>query len=165
MHCHRRCFESFILYYCLCPGQLISFIVLLSVIFFFYVWGSVHHEIYISNCPTSCNNIQFIYICKLLYMFQVVTPLIIRSSYHCIYSIWHYWDHTAACLERDWMGNAVPIQSGSSTVSTTPDSADTVTLAPDDEWFYHLKHVEQFTNINKLYIVTSCWTITDMYYE
>jgi hypothetical protein len=36
------------------------------------------------------NNIQFIYICKLLYMFRVVTALIIRSSYYCIYSIWHY---------------------------------------------------------------------------
>jgi hypothetical protein len=36
------------------------------------------------------NNIQFIYICKLLYMFRGVTPLIIRSSYHCICSICHY---------------------------------------------------------------------------
>jgi len=36
---------------------------------------------------TRCNNIQFIYICKLLYMFRVVFPPIIRSSYHCTYSI------------------------------------------------------------------------------
>ena len=29
---------------------------------------------------------------------------------------------------------------------------------------YHLKHVEQFANINKLYIVASCWIIIDAYY-
>ena len=27
----------------------------------------------VSNCPTRCNNIQLIYICKLLYMFRVVS--------------------------------------------------------------------------------------------
>jgi hypothetical protein len=44
--------------------------------------------------------------------------------------------------------------------------------APDDEWSYHSKHVEQFTNINKLYIVVcacvcvcaSCWTTIDIYF-
>jgi len=35
--------------------------------------------------PTRCNNIQFTYICKLLYMFRLVFPPIISSSYHCIY--------------------------------------------------------------------------------
>jgi hypothetical protein len=44
----------------------------------------------INNCPTRGNKIQFSYICKLLYMFRVVTPFIVRSSYHCICSIWHY---------------------------------------------------------------------------
>jgi len=43
----------------------------------------------VNNYPTRCNNMQLIYICKLLYMFRVVFPPIIRSSYHCIYSIWH----------------------------------------------------------------------------
>ena len=52
----------------------------------FYVQWSVHCVICVNNYPTSCNNIQFIYICKLLYMFQVVSPPIIRSSYYCIYS-------------------------------------------------------------------------------
>jgi hypothetical protein len=46
--------------------------------------------IYVKNRPTRCNNIQCIYICKLLYMFRVVTLLIIRSLYHCICSMWHY---------------------------------------------------------------------------
>ena len=55
----------------------------------FYIQVSVHHEIYASNCLTRCNYIQFIYICKLLHMFQVVSPPIIRSSCHCVHSIWH----------------------------------------------------------------------------
>jgi len=40
-----------------------------------------------------------------------------------------------------------------------PDAVDTVTRVPDDGWRYHSKHVERFTDINKLYIVASCWTI------
>jgi len=42
-----------------------------------------------------------------------------------------------------------------------PDTVDTVIGAPDDGWRYHSKHVEQFANINKLYIVASCWIIID----
>jgi hypothetical protein len=42
-----------------------------------------------------------------------------------------------------------------------PEAVDTVVWAPDDGWRYHPKHVEQFTDINKLYIVSSCWTIID----
>jgi len=45
-----------------------------------------------------------------------------------------------------------------------PDTVDTVIRAPDDGWRYHLKHLEQITDINKLYIVASCWTIIDTYY-
>jgi len=41
------------------------------------------------------------------------------------------------------------------TVSIMPDTLDTVIRAPDDGWRYHLKHVEQFTYINKLYIAAS----------
>ena len=39
--------------------------------------------------PTRCNVTQFIYeyIRKLLYMFRVVLPPIIRSAYNCVYSI------------------------------------------------------------------------------
>jgi hypothetical protein len=36
-----------------------------------------------------CNVTQFIYVWKLLYMFRVVLPPIIRSAYNCIYSIWY----------------------------------------------------------------------------
>jgi hypothetical protein len=43
------------------------------------------------------------------------------------------------------------------------DAIDTVIWAPDDGWRYHPKHVEQFTDINKLYIVAYCWTVIDVY--
>jgi len=39
--------------------------------------------------PTRCNFTQFIYIWKLLYMFRMIPPPIIRSAYNCIYSIWY----------------------------------------------------------------------------
>ena len=40
-----------------------------------------------------------------------------------------------------------------------PHTVDTVIGAPVDGWRYHPKYVEQFTDINKLYIVASCWII------
>jgi len=95
---------------------------------FFYVHCSVHRVICVNNYPTRCNNIQFTYICKLLYMFRVVSPPISRSRQVTV------------------------------TVSIMPD---TVIWAADDGWRYHPKHVEQFADINKLYIVASCWTIID----
>ena len=49
------------------------------------------------------------------------------------------------------------------TVSITPDTVDTVKWAPDDGCRYHPKHVEQFTDINKLYIVASWWIIIGTY--
>jgi len=58
--------------------------------------------------------------------------------------------------------NSVSVQSRSRQVAVIvllmPDAVDTLTWAPDDGWRYHLKHVEWFTDINKLYIVASCWT-------
>ena len=38
-----------------------------------------------------------------------------------------------------------------------PDAVDTVVCAPDDGWWYHPKHVEQFPDINKLCNVASYW--------
>ena len=158
----------------------------------FYVQWSMHRVICVNNCPTRCNNIQFIYICKLLYMFQVVAPSVIRSSHHCIYSIWHYWDnycylswtslHVSGVisthhqelisLHLEYLALLRPLLlpvvnvTGSSRqvavmVSVMPDTVDTVIWAPDDGWRYHPKHVEQFADINKLYIVASFWTIID----
>ena len=45
-----------------------------------------------------------------------------------------------------------------------PYTVDTVLRAPDVGWRYHPKYVEQITDINKLYIVVSCWTVIDTYY-
>jgi len=38
-----------------------------------------------------------------------------------------------------------------------PDAVDTVVCAPDDGWRYHPKHVERFSDINKLCNVASFW--------
>jgi hypothetical protein len=46
-------------------------------------------KLYSNIYPTRCNVTQFIYIWKLLYMFRVVPPPIIRSAYNCVYSIWY----------------------------------------------------------------------------
>jgi len=57
----------------------------------------------------------------------------------------------------------LPVQSLSRQVAVTvvlmTNVVATVTWAPDDGWRYHPKHVEQFTDINKLFIVASWWTI------
>jgi len=50
-----------------------------------YLLFFLKHPVY----PTRCNFTQFIYIWKLLYMFRVVSPPIIKSAYNCIYSIWY----------------------------------------------------------------------------
>jgi hypothetical protein len=68
-------------------------------------------------------------------MFRVVPPPIIRSTYNCIYSIWHLSDRKllpAVC-------------------------------APDDGWRYHRKHIHQFPEINKLCNVASCWIYIRIY--
>jgi len=51
--------------------------------------------------PTRCNVTQFIISGKLLYMFWVVPPPIIRSAYNCIYSIW-YLSHRYCYMLVSW---------------------------------------------------------------
>ena len=51
------------------------------------------------------------------------------------------------------------------TVSIMPDTVDTVLWTPDGRWRCHPKHVERFADINKLYIVASCWTIIDTLHD
>ena len=174
--------------------------------------------------PTRCNVTQFIDIWKLLYMFRVEPPPIIRSTFNCIYSIW-YLSHRYCYLPLSWRNwtssthhqehielylqhlvSVTPLllpaaiveelellhpSSGAhSTVSTVsgichtvtpicrcrgrigaipryrhvavtvwqiPDVVDRVECAPDDGWRYHPKHVEQFTDTNKLCKVAFCW--------
>jgi len=42
-----------------------------------------------------------LHFCKLLYMFRVVTPPIIRSTYNCNYCIWH-WSNCLCYLPLRW---------------------------------------------------------------
>jgi hypothetical protein len=51
--------------------------------------------------PTRCKVTQFICIWKMLYMFRVVLPHIIRSAYNCTYSIW-YLSHRYCYLLLSW---------------------------------------------------------------
>ena len=76
------------------------------------------------------------------YMFQVESPLIIRSTQLYLQRL---------VLVKPLLLPAA-IAAGSSNVLT-----DTVVCAPDDGWRYHPKHVEQFPDINKLCNAASCW--------
>jgi hypothetical protein len=52
-------------------------------------------------------------------------------------------------------------------VRQIPDAVDIVVCAPDDGWKYHPKHVEQFSDINKLCNVAALldiyWNILTMH--
>jgi len=62
--------------------------------------------------------------------------------------------------------NSSTTPAGSSNgVKKIPDVADTVVCAPDDGWWYHPKHVEQFPDINELCNVASCWIYTEYIYD
>ena len=56
----------------------------------FNVRGSVHRESMSIIVQQDATMYSLLYFCKLLYMFRVVTPPIIRSTYNCNYSIWHW---------------------------------------------------------------------------
>jgi hypothetical protein len=56
---------------------------------------------YIVSISNICNVTQFIYIWKLLYVFRLVLPPIIRSAYNCIYSIC-YLSHRYCYLPLSW---------------------------------------------------------------
>ena len=82
------------------------------------------------------------FIWKLLYMFRVVPPSIIRSANKCIY---------------------LPLAADSSNGVTNTRCCRCSLCAPDDGWRYHPKHVEQFPDINKLCKVASCWIYIGIY--
>ena len=55
----------------------------------FYVHGSVHRESVSIIVQQDTTIYSLLYFCKVLYMFRVVIPPIIRSTYNRNYSIWH----------------------------------------------------------------------------
>ena len=105
----------------------------------------VHRSVHRKNIPIYISNkMQFYtvyFIWKLLYMFRVVPPPIIRSA-----------------KNRDSGQVAV-------TVWQIPDVVNTVVCDPDDGWRYHPKHLEQFPDINKLCKFASCWIYIGIYWR
>ena len=76
--------------------------------FFCYVYGSVHRESMSIMVQQDATMYSLLYFCKLIYMFRVVIPPIIRSIYKCNYSIWH-WSNSLCYLLLSWSRwNAVP---------------------------------------------------------
>jgi hypothetical protein len=67
----------------------------------FYVHGSVHRESISINVQQDATIYSLLYFCRLLYMFWVVIPPIIRSTYNCNYSIWH-WSNRLCYLPLWW---------------------------------------------------------------
>jgi len=63
---------------------------------FFNVHGSVHLESMSIIVQQDVTMYSLLYFCKLLYMFPVVPPPIIRSTYNCNYNIW-YWSNFGKC--------------------------------------------------------------------
>ena len=57
-----------------------------------YVHGSLHRESLSINVQQDATIYSLLYFCRLLCMFRVVIPSIIRSTYKCNYSIWHWSD-------------------------------------------------------------------------
>jgi len=116
---------------------------LLSWIFFTICFQIVNRS-YGNNYPTRCNRIQFIWICQLLNTFRVVFHP--SSGAH---------NTVSTVSETFWLrSRQVAVQ-----VPLMPDIVDTVLWAPDWWVKYHLKHVEQLTDLNKLYSAASCWII------
>jgi len=62
----------------------------------FNIPGSVYRESKSINVQQDATMYSLLYFCKLLYMFRVVTPPIIMSTYNCNYSIWH-WSNFGKC--------------------------------------------------------------------
>jgi hypothetical protein len=95
----------------------------------------------------------------MLYMFQAVPLPIIRSSKTVYTALGTCQTFTAACHYRGRVGNtnSSTIAAGSSKGLTSTRCCIYSFWAPDDGQRYRLKHVEHFTEINKLCNVASCW--------
>ena len=59
----------------------------------FNVQGSVHHKYLLIYFQQDATLHSLFISGKLLYMFRMVSPPIIRSTHNCIYSIWYLSNH------------------------------------------------------------------------
>jgi hypothetical protein len=75
------------------------------------IFQYIYIYIYTHTHTTRCNFTQFIYIWKLLYMFRVVLPPIIRSTYNCIYIYL-----PLSC--RSWNSSTIAADSSNSVTNT-----------------------------------------------
>jgi hypothetical protein len=78
------------------------------------------------NCNADATIYSLLYFCKLLYMFRVVTPPIIRSTYNCNYSIW-YCSNRLCYLPLSWRSCTLHPSSGAHiTVITASGTVQTI---------------------------------------
>ena len=102
----------------------------------------------------------------MLYMFQAVPPPIIRSSKVYIQHRVFYQTFTAICHCRERVGTQ-SFKSSTTVAGSSKDLTEYPMLyiqfwAPDDGRSNWLKHVEYFTEINKLCNTASCWLYLKM---
>jgi len=94
-----------------------------------------------------------------LYMFRVVTPPIIRSTYNCNHNIWH-WSNRLSYVPLSW----------SNCSTTTEGSSDGLNSARCYDYSYmcswwwvelppETRRASSLQKYNKLYIVASRWTV------
>jgi hypothetical protein len=137
---------------------------LLLFIYYFFLWNfTTDHtvatfltsicpciaSIYLKYNQQDAKFFRSIYFYKLLYMFEAVPPLIIRSTQ--LYIQRQVLSNQYCCLQLSWM------RWNSSSISSTIAAVlfwQYLTLyvkfcAPDDERMNRLKHVEQFIEINR----------------
>ena len=82
------------------------------------VQGSVHRKVF-QSMTNKMKRYTVFYFCKLLQMFRVESPHIIRSTHNCIYSIW-YLSNRYCYLRLSWKsGNSSPRAAGSSNSLTS----------------------------------------------
>jgi hypothetical protein len=150
---------------------------------------STHHQ---ERKPTRCNVTQFIlygncstcfgwyfypssggqtnkmqrytvyFVWKLLYMFRVVFPPIIKSAYNGIYSIW-YLSHHYCYPPLSWKSWSCSSNSSTIAAGSRYCCKYSFVCASDDGWKYHPKHVQQFPCMNKRCNVVSCWIYIGIY--
>ena len=106
------------------------------------------------------------FIWKLLYMFRLAPPPIIRSANNCIYSICYLSHRYRFECAVGGLRHPQHTQTSSNSSTIAADSSNGMTNTRCCRyccmrswwwWKYHPKHVEQFPDINKLCNVASCW--------
>ena len=73
--------------------------------FVFYIHGSVHRESNTITVQRDATVFSLLHFCRQLYMFRVLTP-IIRSSYNCNYSFWHWSTGPTTNCSCCWVGTS-----------------------------------------------------------